>query len=778
VTVNPIPPTTNQTVTATATKADADGDPVNLTFTWKVDGVVKQTFTSSSVLTNTFNLATAGNGDKGQALSIEVVPSDGAPGSPAIASTTVANSAPTVASASITESTAATNATLHAIAGVKADADGDAVALAYQWTKNGVDVAGATADTLDMSGPGNGDKGDVIRVRITPTDGTTNGTPVTSAPLTVANTAPTAGVTLDTSSPDTTATLTATGTKADVDGGDTVTLTFVWRVNGVVKKTTANSASLTDTFDLLPAGNGDPGDAVTVQVTPSDGTATGVAASDSARVVGDTSAPAQPGPATFTMTSASIGLDWANNSELDLAGYRVYRGPSATGPFTLLASSPLVASAYTDTAPVVGAIYYKVTAVDTSGNESTGTVSTVTRTIALRATSTAQSTTSNISVPKPSGTTDGDLLVVVIERLGTATITGPTGWTEQRTDATGTSRQSIFLHVAGVSEPSNYPFGLGSTQGAAALISAYVGVDGNTPVDATSGAIGSGSAITGTSVSAATSNGLLVMAAGIATSATITPASAMLERAELTTSGKAKLDIEFADQLLGDAGSTGNRSAQASKSGANVGQLIALRASGSPPPPPPPATAPDAPQGLTATASPGKVTLSWSPPASDGGAPVTSYRIYRATSAGAETPLTLVGNVTTYQDTAVANGTTYFYKVTAINSEGEGAKSGEASATPAAATVPSAPTNLKAAAKARAITISWTAPANGGSAITGYQIYRSTSSGTEIFYVSVGNVTSYKDTSVVSGVTYWYQVEAVNAIGASGQSNEASATAK
>src|SRR5207244_3060170 len=78
-------------------------------------------------------------------------------------------------------------------------------------------------------------------------------------------------------------TLTATATKADVDG-DTVVLTYVWKVNGVVKKTTSGSSSLIDTFDLSLSGNGGEGDTVTVEVTPNDGTVNGSTANDTATV--------------------------------------------------------------------------------------------------------------------------------------------------------------------------------------------------------------------------------------------------------------------------------------------------------------------------------------------------------------------------------------------------------------------------------------------------------------------------------------------------------------
>src|SRR5439155_734149 len=99
----------------------------------------------------------------------------------------------------------------------------------------------------------------------------------------------------------------------------------------------------------------------------------------------------------------------------------------------------------------------------------------------------------------------------------------------------------------------------------------------------------------------------------------------------------------------------------------------------------------------------------------------------------------------------------------------------EASATPT--TVPSAPQNLQATAGTGKVILTWQAPSsNGGSAITGYKIYRSTSSGTETGYVSLGNVTSYTNTGLTNGITCFYRVRAVNSVGISPLSNEASAT--
>jgi fibronectin type 3 domain-containing protein len=103
------------------------------------------------------------------------------------------------------------------------------------------------------------------------------------------------------------------------------------------------------------------------------------------------------------------------------------------------------------------------------------------------------------------------------------------------------------------------------------------------------------------------------------------------------------------------------------------------RTMGEVPPPPEP---PGAPTSLTALASNGAVQLAWQPPAEDGGSAVSGYRIHRGTSPGAESFLQAVGTVTSYADTTVTNGLTYYYRVSAVNSAGEGPLSNEAQATP------------------------------------------------------------------------------------------------
>jgi hypothetical protein len=76
-------------------------------------------------------------------------------------------------------------------------------------------------------------------------------------------------------------TATAIGTDSD---GDALTFRFVWKVNGVVRRSTSGSTSL-DTFDLGGAGNGDHGDAVVVEVVASDGNLDSGVATAAATVV-------------------------------------------------------------------------------------------------------------------------------------------------------------------------------------------------------------------------------------------------------------------------------------------------------------------------------------------------------------------------------------------------------------------------------------------------------------------------------------------------------------
>ena len=124
-----------------------------------------------------------------------------------------------------------------------------------------------------------------------------------------------------------------------------------------------------------------------------------------------------------------------------------------------------------------------------------------------------------------------------------------------------------------------------------------------------------------------------------------------------------------------------------------------------------------APTAVSAAAGNGTATVSWSTPDSDGGSAITGYTA--TLNPGGLTCTTdaagrscVVGNLT--------NGTTYSVSVTATNSLGIGIPSPEIQVVPA--TIPFAPSAPSAVAGDGAATVTWAAPANGGSAITTYKV--------------------------------------------------------
>jgi glucosylceramidase len=89
------------------------------------------------------------------------------------------------------------------------------------------------------------------------------------------------------------------------------------------------------------------------------------------------------------------------------------------------------------------------------------------------------------------------------------------------------------------------------------------------------------------------------------------------------------------------------------------------------------ALAPAAPTGLTATAGVAQVALSWT-----GSVGATSYNVKRGTTSGGPYPYVTNVTTTSYTNTGLVNGTTYYYVVSALNAVGESANSNQASATP------------------------------------------------------------------------------------------------
>ena len=129
---------------------------------------------------------------------------------------------------------------------------------------------------------------------------------------------------------------------------------------------------------------------------------------------------------------------------------------------------------------------------------------------------------------------------------------------------------------------------------------------------------------------------------------------------------------------------------------------------------------PDAITDLTATPATGGIDLAWTAP-NDRGFAITGYTIEVSDDAEATwTELEANRPNADYSDTGLNPGVTRHYRVSAVNSIGTGAVSNVAYAT--THNVPDAVADLAATADATSINLSWTAPADGGSAITGYTI--------------------------------------------------------
>jgi fibronectin type 3 domain-containing protein len=176
---------------------------------------------------------------------------------------------------------------------------------------------------------------------------------------------------------------------------------------------------------------------------------------------------------------------------------------------------------------------------------------------------------------------------------------------------------------------------------------------------------------------------------------------------------------------------------------------------------------PTAPTGLTAIAGNAQVALNWS--ASSG---ATSYNVKRSTASGG--PYTTVSSptVTNYTNTGLTNGTKYYYVVSAVSAAGESVNSAQVNVTPAAPATPPAPTGLQATGGNAQVSLTWAA----STGATSYHVKRSATSGSGYAQIAAPTAANYTDTTVTNGTAYYYVVSALNAVGESANSGQATAT--
>ena len=157
----------------------------------------------------------------------------------------------------------------------------------------------------------------------------------------------------------------------------------------------------------------------------------------------------------------------------------------------------------------------------------------------------------------------------------------------------------------------------------------------------------------------------------------------------------------------------------------------------------------------------------------------TGVRVYASVNpeSGFSVRAELGAGVTTFTDSRLQSNTTYFYKVTAFNDNGESEASNVAQATTLDPAVPPAdPSNLVAVAVSESqVNLRWKLNSDDE---TGVQIQRAV--GNDSGYVTISTAPAgtqkFADTEVVASTVYFYRVKALSESGNSGYSNSASVT--
>ncbi|MFD3443829.1 malectin domain-containing carbohydrate-binding protein, partial [Microbacteriaceae bacterium 4G12] len=192
--------------------------------------------------------------------------------------------------------------------------------------------------------------------------------------------------------------------------------------------------------------------------------------------------------------------------------------------------------------------------------------------------------------------------------------------------------------------------------------------------------------------------------------------------------------------------------------------------------------APDAPTNVVTTAGTDAITVRW---AASTATDTVGYRVYRGTTPTVATTGDGIAGATpvsalTFVDTTAEKEVPYYYVVVAVD-DSDNASAASASA-PGVITVvpdteaPTGPTALAAAPKDSAVTLTWTASAS--TDVAGYRIYRGTepavsTSGTPVSGTTPVTATTFTDSTVTNGTTYFYVAVAVDLAGnRSAASNE------
>ena len=483
------------------------------------------------------------------------------------------------------------------------------------------------------------------------------------------------------------------------------------------------------------------------------------------------SAPGVPTSLAGTAGNAEVSLSWTaptSSGGASLTGYKVESSTNSGSSWsTVTADTGSTSTSYTATSLTNGTGYmFRVSAINPVGTGSTSdTTSSTPRTTPGEPTSlagTAGNAEVSLSWTAPTSSGGASLTGYKVESSTNSgsswsTVTADTGSTSTSYTATSlTNGTGYMFRVSAIN-----PVGTGSTSDTTSS------TPRTTPGEPTSLAGTAGNAEVSLSWTAPTSNG---------------GASISGYKVESSTNGGSTWSTSIAD--------TGSSSTSAVVDGLSNGTAVTFRVSAinvagtgsaSDTEATTPRTRPGQPTGLSATESSTQVELSWSAPSSDGGSAVTGYKVERSTNSGLTWTTVVADTGSTSTSSTVSgltNGTSYAFRISAVNAAGTGTGSSTVTATPR--TTSDAPTGLAGTPGDQQVTLAWTAPSgSGGTVVTGYRVERSADGGstwTTVVADTGSTTTAYTVTGLTNGSAYSFRTAAVNDAGTGSMSSTASAT--
>ncbi len=186
----------------------------------------------------------------------------------------------------------------------------------------------------------------------------------------------------------------------------------------------------------------------------------------------------------------------------------------------------------------------------------------------------------SLTITKPAGAVEKDLLVAHVSVRNSGTITAPAGWTQVVNAAYSFyHRQSVWYKVATASEPANYTWTFGTSGAAAGGLSAFYGVKTSTApgplhvADTTPQTANSGT-VTATGITTTNANALVLALFTARNNTTFTQAAGMTELYEVGASGALAVATDSMIQVA--AGTTGNKTSTLGASSRNSGTQVSF----------------------------------------------------------------------------------------------------------------------------------------------------------------------------------------------------------